>query len=170
MSGLTSASNWTIQRLWLEMLYNYQMLFSCSYYEQASDSLLLKIFKIYWLFLVFVRSSACPNQTLASSLYLYMYTLGKGSVNSKNVGWKWSHFFEYWNSWPHVQRFRSRTSWLTALEQKLSPRWTRSFTNWKFAFEFFTQKTQVLFIWNQYIIEKKLLNFYITFCPRKMGL
>lgn len=93
-------------------------------------------FFIYWLFLVFIRTFACPYQTLAASVYLYMYTLGEGSVDNKNMCWKWSHFFEYCNSWPHVQRFGSRTFWPTALEKKLSPRWIKSFPNWKFAYDF----------------------------------
>lgn len=135
------------------------MLFSSYYYEQVCSlsflSLLFKIFSIFCLFLVLIRSFACPYLTLASSLYLYMYTLGKDSVNNKNMDCKGSHFFEYWNCWPHVQHFRSRASWLTALEQKVSPRWARGFTNWKFAFEFFARKTQLLVIWIQYIIKKK---------------
>lgn len=60
------------------------MLFSSSYYEQAHcDSLLFKIFSIYWLFLILIWYFACPYQTLDSSLYLCVYTPGKGSVNKK---------------------------------------------------------------------------------------
>lgn len=152
------------------MLYSYQMLFSSSHYEWVHcNSLLFQVFLIYWLFLVFIRSFACPYQTLASSVYLYMYTLGEGSVNNKTMRWKWSHFFEYCNSWPHVQSFRSRTFWPTALEWKLSPRRTKSFTNWKFAYEFLHSRHNCHSTETN-ISQKKLLNFYITFCPRKMGL